>query len=96
MNAKQRGAVFVATLLVAVALGLHSPWTGYETETGGGSLGGMYFESKDLPLSLWRTIDPLVPWFGNVLNFLAVIALVAAVAVVWCYLYRSASENLNR
>ena len=89
MNSIQRGGLFVTALLVAALVALHSPWTGYVVETGPRVLGRIWFESTTLPVSRWTTEDPLVPWFGNVLNFLAMIVLIAVVSAVWLYLFRS-------
>ena len=80
MNANQKVAIFIGAACLAILLVLHSPWTGYYAE-----------EHSDL--AEWMSWEPIVPWFGNVLNISFTTALVIGLTGLWCYLYRSKDQG---
>lgn len=88
MNHRQRMGVFVAAVLAIVLIVLHSPWTGYTIDAGPSSVGRLPFESSSLPLSQWHTNDPLIQWFGNCMNFVAVLAAICALLALWHRLFK--------
>lgn len=87
MNNIQRVGAFVTVALAVVVVVLHSPWEGYTT-TSYGSPGGYNF---DTPLSLleWRTVAPIVFWFGSVLHVLVSLFAVGALSAAWHHIFRS-------
>jgi hypothetical protein len=90
MNTRQRTGVFVAAVFAVVAIVLHSPWSGYTVATSAGYIGksNMFVESKLLPVAYWRTEQPLIEWFGNCLNFVAILVAVGLLAALWHRLSR--------
>jgi hypothetical protein len=87
-------AAFVAAALLIGLLILHSPWLGYVTRVPGGYLGNTYFEGGgDLPIWEWHSADPLIPWFGSLVNCVIVAVAVVGLAGLWCYLFRSPAGN---
>lgn len=90
MNAVQKVAVFVAAVLLVGVLLLHNPWFGYVTTKQGFFLGSTYVDvSGDLPIVDWHSADPLIPWFGSLVNCLIISTAVIGLAGLWCYLFRS-------
>jgi hypothetical protein len=89
MNGRQKTGLFVAAVLLAAATLLHSPWSGYVIETGPSSIGRTYVESTVLPISYWRSEAPLVQWFGNCLNYAAVVVTVVLLFALWHRLSRA-------
>lgn len=88
--------MFVAVALIAIAIVLHAPWTGYETTWSMGMFGAAPIGGS-LPFWSWQTVGAPVYWFGVLSNFLAVVLAIAVLLALWCFLYRQpkSSEGSN-
>jgi len=96
MNHKQNAAIFFATLLLAILLVLHSPWTGYDDGSrycvsciADGTPDYLRAAFPVLPFWEWKSMQPIVPWFGILLNVMISVSLIIGLTAFWCYLYRS-------
>jgi len=104
MNNKQRPAIFIATVMIALLVLFHAPWSGYDTtymrksyptaeEVKAGEKDGFApiqtFTPAPLSVSEWKTNEPLAKWFGSAWNILGSIFLIVCVTWVWCFLYRT-------
>ena len=105
MNSKQRPAIFIATVLIALVVLFHAPWSGYDTtymlkraptaeevKKAGEKPGFVILDvwsPTPVSASEWKTYEPIAKWFGSPWNTLGSIFLIVCVTGVWCYLYRT-------
>jgi len=110
MNSKQRPAIFVATVLIALVVLFHAPWSGYETgymlkraptaeeikkDAKVGFVPIQTWTPTPLSASEWKTYEPISKWFGSPWNTLGSIFLIVCVTGVWCYLYRTTDNKVD-
>ena len=110
MNSKQRPAIFIATVLIALVVLFHAPWSGYETTymrqgyptaeaiKEGAKVGFVPIHTltpTPLSASEWKTSEPIAKWFGSPWNTLGSIFLIICVTWVWCYLYRTTDSKVD-
>lgn len=108
MNAKQRYAIFIATLLIVLMVLFHAPWSGYKTSgliernataseiqaaKGTGWTPIRFEEPYDLSYTEWRTFEPIGKWFGSPWNVVGGSFAVICIASVWCFLFRTTSTS---
>jgi hypothetical protein len=48
---------------------------------------------RDLPFSEWTTYQPIIPWFGNILNLLMFSVFASVVAGAWVVLFSSSGKS---
>jgi hypothetical protein len=97
MNTVQKVGLFVGVSLECVALFLHAPWHGYDTENKGLQLSWGYIapETLDKPFLDWLSLGALTPWLGSVGYFLICVLMIAALTGLWVFLFRSTQSSNN-
>lgn len=85
-NKIQRIGLFVAIVLVILVVFLHNPLDGYDTAHYVDFTDG---EFKDGPFWKWRSMNPIVYWFGAMTHLAAAIAATWVLCATWLYLFRN-------
>jgi hypothetical protein len=99
-NQKQKIGLFITISALITILFLHFPFDGYITTTkafvGCEKWAGTFclsnqYKQEELPLNQWVSMQPIIPWFGRVINFIAATIFVIVVGGLWFYMFRDES-----